>query len=271
MNTYSNPQTNSRALVEQTMILCGIVTLAGIVLIAVSITLGATLLGMEFARWSAAILTFGASLLIAALIVRTWSSNRYLLVEPIAAYITRQDADSAKVKAEAEKILAEADRIDAESAALARATSAAQLNMNTGSGTMKVQNKPIQYNVAGTAIGQLTLNQTNQIDQRKIEIPAADVRWIAEQLGTGYGHSKNKWVKAHVELPYSRQTVTWEIYKAIMDALVSAEPPAIIGRDERASGKLIEQDPAQLVKLIEQTHPGAGSKGLVITPPTPSA
>lgn len=262
MNTYSNPQTNSRALVEQTLILSGIVTLAALVLIAVSITLGATLLGMEFVRWSATILTFGASLLIAALIVRTWNNSRYLLVEPIAAYVTRQDAEAAKVKAEAEKILAEADRIDAESAAIKQA---AQINMNTGSGTMKVQNKPIQYNVAGHAVGQLTLNQTNQIEQRRIEIPAADVRWMLEQIANGYGHSKSKWVNQQ-ELPYSRLPVTYEIYKTVVDALATATPPAIIGRGERASGKLVESNPAQLVKLIEQSHPDAGSKGITITP-----
>lgn len=264
MNTYSNPETNSRALVEQTLILCGIVTLAAIVLIVVSITLGATLLGMEFARWSAAVLTFGASLLIAALIVRTWNSSRYLLVEPIAAYVTRQDADAAKVKAEAEKLLAEADRIDAESAALKQA---AQINMNTGSGTMKVQNKPITYTVAGQVVNGNQLNQLNQVDARKIEIPAADVRWFAEQLANGYGHSKSKWVSAKVELPYSRMPVTYEIYKAIIDALAGATPPAIIGRGERASGTLTEKDPAQLVKLIEQAHPGAGSKGIVLELP----
>jgi hypothetical protein len=73
------------------------------------------------------------------------------------------------------------------------------------------------------------------------------------------------------ELPYSRLPVTYEIYKTVVDALAGATPPAIVGRGERASGKLVEQDPAQLVKLIEQSHPGAGSKGLTITPPTPSA
>ncbi len=109
----------------------------------------------------------------------------------------------------------------------------------------------------------LELNQTNQVDQRRIEIPAADVRWFVEQL-PNYGHSKSKWV-SKVELPYSRQIVSWLIYKVLLDALDVGG--AIDGRGERASGRLKNMTSDEFVKAIEQTYPGAGSKGITIELP----
>lgn len=160
-----------------------------------------------------------------------------------------QMADNSRKQAEADAIKAAAER-------------AQVVNVNSGSGTQKNINKPIQYRVGGVVQNQLSLNQTtNQIDQRKIEIPAADVRWFVEQLAGGYGHSKSKWV-SKVELPYSRQPVTYEIYRSLIDAITDAG--GIIGRGERASGTLIEKEPAQLVKMIEASYPGASSKGVTL-------
>lgn len=243
-------------------IAAGAVIVASIPLAAAGAVI-ASALGYDAALVGGSIVT--AAILLAALIAfDALRTARTLIVDQIAAHLSRHTAEAKRINAEAEKLLAEADRIDAESAAIKQA---AQINMNTGSGTMKVQNKPITYTVAGQVVNGNQLNQLNQVDARKIEIPAADVRWFAEQLATGYGHSKSKWVSAKVELPYSRLPVTYEIYKAIIDALAGATPPAIVGRGERASGTLTEKDPAQLVKLIEQAHPGAGSKGIVLELP----
>lgn len=150
-----------------------------------------------------------------------------------------------------------------EAITLAIASGTSQLNLNAGPGSMTVKNKPISIKHINGNVTTLELNQTNQIDQRRIEIPAADVRWFVEQL-PHYGHSKSKWV-SKVELPYSRQMVDWTIYKVLLDALTSSGK--IVGRGERASGRLIEGDPGELVKAIEQTYPGAGSKGITIELP----
>lgn len=249
-------------------IAAGAVIVASIPLAAAG-ALIASALGYDAALVGGSIVS--AAIVLAALIgFDALRTARTLIVDQIAAHLSRHTAEAKRIDAEAQRILAEADRIDAESAALTRATSsAAQVNVNSGSGSMKVQNKPIAYTVNGQIVNGNQLNQINQIDQRRIEIPAADVRWFAEQLANGYGHSKSKWVSAKVELPYSRLTVTYEIYKAIIDALAGATPPAIVGRGERASGTLTEKDPAQLVKLIEQTHPGAASKGITLELPAP--
>lgn len=265
MNTYSNPETNSRALVEQTLILCGIVTLAAIVLIVVSITLGATLLGMEFARWSAAVLTFGASLLIAALIVRTWNSSRYLLVEPIAAYVTRQDADSAKVKAEAEKILAEADRIDAESAAIKTNAPAIFQTVSAGAGAkVKANITAPRVSVRGKSV---SWNQVNQISQpdaepKRLEFPREDWLWMLDQF-LKVKHSKRLFVTERA--PFSQQPAYPELYNELIRILVEGE--AIKGRAPKSAGHLVITDINQLARLVEAEHP----KGMIIdATPTPA-
>lgn len=265
MNTYSNPQTNSRALVDQTLILCGIIAIAFIALIVVSITLGATLLGMEFARWSAVILTFGASLLIAALIVRTWNSARYLLVEPIAAYVTRQDADSAKVKAEAEKILAEADRIDAESNAIKTDAPAIFQTVSAGAGAkVKASITAPRVSVQGKSV---SWNQVNQLDQttaepKRLEFPREDWLWMLEQF-VKVKHSKRPFVTERV--PFSQQPAYPELYNEVIRILVEGE--AIKGRAAKTAGHLVVTDVNQLARLVEAAHP----KGMIIdATPTPA-
>lgn len=215
--------------------------------------------GQDFAKWTAITIIAGFALAIASLLVKGWENARWVLVETIAANIS--------------KTRAEANRIDAEADAISGAGNVNIQTVNAGEGAkVKAQLDAPRVSVRGKAVSWNQVNQLNQVNQadtRRIEIPAADVRWIVEQLANGYGHSKSKWVKARIELPHSRLTVTYDVYKTIMDALTTANPPAIIGRDERASGKLIEQDPAKLVKLIEQSHPDAGSKGIIITLPAP--
>lgn len=203
---------------------------------------------------------------------------RWMMVEQIASHLARHDAEAAKHNAEAAAIKerghAEAERILAEADAIElSAQRAAQLNLNTGPGNMKVSNKPVQYNVAGHAVGQLNLNQINQTETRKIEIPAHDLVWIHEQLANGYGHSKGDWKvnakkKDRIRLPYSGLSVDYEIYKEVIcDPLAEAEPPAIVGRGDRASGELVTREPAELMKALEQKYPGASSKGIVLELP----
>lgn len=272
----SNPinETAAREYAKLAGIAAGAIIVASVPL-SLAGALIANALGYDAALVGGSIIA--AAILIAALV--SWDAlriARWMMVEQIASHIARHDAEAAAIKekahAESERILAEADRMDAEAAAIKlTAERAAQLNLNTGAGNMKVSNKPVTYSVGGNVVGQLNLaNQIGEI--RRIEIPAADVRWIAEQLANGYSHAKSAWVGKKVVLPYSGLPVTYEIYKEVIcDPLAGAEPPAIVGRGPRASGALVEKNPAQLVKAIEQTHPDAASKGVVLELPALSA
>lgn len=158
-----------------------------------------------------------------------------------------------------ESIASELDDASAQREAV-RSASIIQ-NINAPGGTVKA--RPIVYKVGGQLVNGNQLNQIAQTEPRRIEIAAADVRWFAEQLANGYPLSKAKWLG--LELPYSRLPVSWAIYKALIDPLASYG--AIAGRGERASGKLVEKNPAQLVKVIEQAHPGASTRGIVLELP----
>jgi len=102
--------------------------------------------------------SIGGSIVAAAIVIATLLGldalrvARGMFVDQIATYLSKTKAEAKKIEAEADRILAEADRIDAESQALTPASeTAAQVNVNSGSGNMKVSNKPIQYNVGGHA------------------------------------------------------------------------------------------------------------------------
>lgn len=211
--------------------------------------------------------TVAAAIIIAALFgFDALRVARSLIVNQIAAHLARHRAEAKRTNAEAERILAEADRIDAESAAIKLAAeNAGQLNVNSGPGKMTIKNHPITYRVNGQIVNG---NQLNQItpDARQLHIEGADVLWFVEQLANGYPHSKSKWVGKQ-ELPYSRLPVTYEIYKTLVDSI--AEAGGIVGRGERASGRLIESHAPQLVKMIEATYPDAGREGITLELPLP--
>ena len=256
--TTATSETNSRALVRNSIILSGALGALALVMIAISAILGAIVLGADFAMYASLAILAGAGLSVGMILLRAWENARWMLVETIAADIANRTAAANKIDAEAQAILAAAER-----------SSAQVLNINTGSGTMNVKAKPITYRVNGQVVNGNQLNQTNQIDARTLHIDAADVRWFCEQIAAGFGHSKSKWVNARIELPYSRQLVTYDIYKCLVDAI--ADAGGIVGRGERASGRLIETEPAQLVKMIEATHPGASAKGITLELPPPTA
>lgn len=248
MNSYSNPQSNSRALVEQTILLCGIVGLAALILIAVSIALGATLLGMAFAQWAAAILVAGAGLLIAALIVSAWNNSRWLLVEPIAAVIARQDAETEAIKSNAPAVI---QTVNAEAGAKVKASVSAP-----------------RVSVRGKSV---TWNQVNQIVQpepqtKRLEFPREDVLWMLEQF-VNVKHSKRPFVGT--DTPYSKLPAYPELYNEVIRILVEGE--AIKGRAPKNAGHLVVTDIQQLAELVDAAHP----KGVIIdsaepTPPAPA-
>lgn len=257
----NTPELNTNALVRNSLVLSGAIGALAFVLTLAASIMGAIVLGADFAMGAAAIILAGAGLTIAAILLRAWENARWMLVETIAADIAKRDAEAAKIQAEAHAIEAAAER-----------STAQILNINAGSGTMNVKAKPITYRVNGQVVNG---NQLNQIDAapRVLQIDAADVRWFVEQLANGYGHSKAKWLAVRgedgktkpVELPYSRQPVTYDIYKALIDAITEAG--GIVGRGERASGRLIETQPAQLVKMIEASYPDAGRNGITLELP----
>ncbi len=213
----------------------------GVVVLIVSPIAGAfafVALGWAFQTITLLGLTAGG-LVIAFAWLTAMDDSRWMLVESVASSL---------------------DNDAAQRAALQSASIIQNINNSPG-GTVKA--KPIVYKIGGVVQNQLALNQINQSEPRRIEIAGSDVRWFADQLAQGYGLSKAKWLG--VELPYSRIPVSYAIYKVLMTAL--ANYGAIAGRGDRASGKLVEKNPAQLVKAIEQAHPGAASKGIVLELP----
>lgn len=221
--------------------------------------------GVNIALAIAGLAMFGAVSFGAWQIARAMLDTRGAVVKAIAAIVDYQNAQADKLYSEADAIRAVADR------------GAQMVNINSGPGTQNIRAKPIVYKVNGQVVNGNQLNQTNQTDARTLEICAADVRWFCEQIAAGYGHSKSKWLAARdengktraVELPYSRQPMTYDMYKTLVDAI--ADAGGIVGRGERASGRLIETEPAQLVKMIEASHPGAGSKGITLELPAGTA
>lgn len=140
------------------------------------------------------------------------------------------------------------------------------VNVNNGSGTQKVINKPITYRVNGQVVNGNQLIQASQSDKpRRIEIPAADVLWTYEQLPV-IGHAKGAWVGKQ-KLPYSGLDVTYLIYKTLIDPLAGTDKPAIVGRGERASGALVIDQPKELIKYADRAYPHASSKGIVLELP----
>lgn len=246
--------------IETTFTLALGLAVASIPLAIAAGVVGAVLWGVDVAYLIAGLAVLGAVSFGALHIARAMLDTRGAVVKAIAAIVDYQNAQADKLYSEADAIRAAAER----------SAGAQVVNVNAGAGTMNVRAKPITYRVNGQVVNGNQLNQTNQIDARTIEIPAADVRWFVEQLAAGYGHSKSKWLavrdadgKTHpVELPYSRQPITYAIYAALVGAI--ADAGGIVGRGERASGTLIERSPAQLVKMIEATHPDAGSKGITL-------
>ena len=239
----------------------------GLCVVALPLSLAAGIVafvwfGLDVAYMIAGLAVLGAVSFAALHIARAMLDTRGAVVRAVAAIVDYQNAQSDKLYSEADAIRAAAERATA---------GAAMVNINSGSG--KQINKPIVYRVNGQVVNG---NQLNQIDAapRTLHIEAADVRWFVEQLAAGYGHSKAKWLAvrsedgktAPVELPYSRQPMTYDIYKALVDAL--AEAGGIVGRGERASGRLIETQPAQLVKMIEASYPDAGRAGITLELPT---
>lgn len=246
--------------VQTTFILALGLAVASLPLALAAGVVTAVLFGMDAALAIAGLAIAGAVFFGAWQIVRAMSDTRGAIVNAIAALVDYQNAQADKLYSEADAIRAAAER-------------AQIVNVNSGPGTMNVKAKPITYRVNGQVVNGTQLNQIAETTARTIQIEAADVRWFAEQLAAGYGHSKSKWLNAkdengapvRIELPYSRVPMTYEIYKALIDAL--ADAGAIVGRGERASGTLIERAPAQLVKMIEATYPGAGAKGITLELP----
>ncbi len=282
--THPSSENTGKAILRGAPVFVALIFGVALALEILILVAGAFGLDAVIVQWGQALTIAGAGLGLAALAIITWHDYRYVLVETIASsnYASDTAAHAVQVKAEAEAnaltIKAQADKELAHAEAELKLANAdaidrasmgqvAQLNLNSGSGTQKVNNKPITYSVNGQVVGnQLNQLTINQAEPRRIEISAADVRWFAEQLANGYGHSKSKWVGV-VKLEFSQLPVTYDIYKMLVDPLVESEPPAIVGRGPRASGSLVETNPAQLVKLIEQKHPSAGSKGIVLELP----
>ncbi len=256
MNQHIKELTKNQ--VETTFLLAAGLGVAALPLALAAGIVAAVLWGNDAALMTAGLAMFGAVSFGAWQIARAMLDTRGAVVKAIAAIVDYQNAQADKLYSEADAIRAVADR------------GAQMVNINSGPGTQNIKAKPIVFKVNGQVVNGNQLNQTNQIDARTLEIPAADVRWFVEQLAAGYGHSKSKWLtvrdedgKTHpVELPYSRQPMTYAMYAALVGAI--ADAGGIVGRGERASGKLIETEPAQLVKMIEATHPGAGSKGITL-------
>lgn len=247
--------------VETTFLLAAGLGVAALPLAIAAGIVAAVFWGVDVAFAVAGLAMGGAVLFAAWHIARAMLDTRGAVVRAIAALVEHQNAQNEKLYSEADAIRAVADR------------GAQMVNLNTGSGTQINKAKPIIYKVNGQVINGNQLNQTNQIDARTLEIPAADVRWFVEQLAAGYGHSKSKWLATRdesgktraVELPYSRQPMTYAIYAALVGAI--ADAGGIVGRGERASGTLIERSPAQLVKMIEASYPGASAKGITLELP----
>jgi len=249
--------------VETTFLLAAGLGVAALPLAIAAGIVAAVFWGADVAFAVAGLAMGGAVLFAAWHIARAMLDTRGAVVRAIAALVEHQNAQNEKLYSEADAIRAAAER-------------AQIVNVNSGPGTMNVRAKPITYRVNGQVVNGNQLNQTNQIDARRVEIPGADVRWFVEQLAAGYGHSKSKWLAVRdengktraVELPYSRLPMTYDIYAALVGAL--AEAGGIVGRGERASGTLVEKNPAQLVKMIEASYPDAGRKGITLELPATS-
>lgn len=245
MNTHSNPETNSRALVDNTLILGGAIAIVALVLIVIVAALGATLLGMEFAEWIAGALVIGAGIFEAFLILRTWENVRWILVEPIAALVARQDAETNAIQGQTNAVF---QTVNAEAGAKVKASITAP--------RVSVMGKSVSWN---------QLNQLNQTapEPKRLEFPREDVLWMLEQF-IAVKHSKRPFVGQ--ELPYSRLPAYPELYNEVVRILVDGQ--AIQGRGPRDAGTLTLKEIGALAKMIDAEHP----RGVVIDvqamPPT---
>lgn len=251
-------ETTGRAIVHASILVSVAIGILALLLIGVSALLAAAFgLGLDFLLWSSVVYLGGSGLLVAALLLMGWENARWVLVETIAANVE-------KGRAEAKRIEAEAVRIEAEADAISGANTAIIQNVNAAEGSkVKASLNAPRVSVRGKSVSWNQLNQLNQSapEVRRIEIPALDVIWFAEQLANGYPHSKRSWLGQ--KFPNSRLTVDYLIYTALVEPL--AEQGHIVGRGDRSAGKLVETNPTNLVKAIDPQ-----GKGLVLELPAES-
>ena len=251
MNAYNStaPEATSAALVRNSIMIGAASGALAIILTAVSVLLGALAFGADFAIWASVAILAGAGLVIAYLLISAWQNARWVLVETIAANI--------------EKTRAEAQRIEAEADAIAGANTAIIQNVNAGDGAkVKANITAPRVRVNGRDVSWGQINQLNQIapEPRRVEIPRQDVLWMLEQF-INAGHSRR--VFERETLPYSQIPAYPDAYRALIAALV--EGHALVGRGERAAGRLVVKDVAELAQIVDAAHP----RGLVLElPPT---
>jgi hypothetical protein len=140
MNNHSTPTTTAA---REYAKLAGI-SAGALIIVSLPLSLAGAVVASALG-WNATLI--GGSIVAAAIVIATLLGldalrvARGMFVDQIATYLSKTKAEAKKIEAEADRILAEADRIDAESQALTRASeTAAQVNVNSGSGKMKVTN-----------------------------------------------------------------------------------------------------------------------------------
>lgn len=245
-------QTAVRDYLKVSLMGAGAVMLVGLPLAAAGAVL-AFALGYDPALVAGALI-FGAALVGALFVVDGLRVTRWAVVETIAAALDRQHAET-------ERERAQAHRIEAEAEAITGANTVISQNITAGDGaTIKAPVKAPRVTVMGKQVSWSQVNQITpaQPEPRRIEIPREDVLWMLEQF-TRAGHSRRVFEGAN--LPYSQLPAYPDPYRALIGALV--EGAALVGRGERATGRLVVKDLGQLAKIVDTAYP----RGVVLELP----
>jgi hypothetical protein len=243
MNAYTTKQpheTSAAAIIRNSIVLAGAAALVGILLATVAGVLGLWIAGPAAAQWGFALTILATALALAALLKSAWDNSRWILVETIASRIAKTNAEAARLEAEAKAIAASKPAV----IQTVNAEAGAKVKASITAPRVTVQGKEISWN-------QITALQAGESAARTLTFPAADVRWMLEQFAN-VKHSKRLFIGE--SLPYSEAKAYPELYNEIIRVLVDAG--AIVGRSDRTSGQLLVKDPGQLMKIVDQTHPG---------------
>lgn len=239
-------ESTSRLIVRQAITVSIAAGLASIPLALVAGVTTALLVGIEGARLAGAAVFLGAGLYVASVLVGAWQAARWVLVEAIACQVEKTRAEAARIAAEAEALAGNSgativnQNISAERGAKVKAQALAP--------TVRIMGKQVSWNQLNAVI-------RPDPEPRRLAVPREDYVWLLEQF-LAAGHSRRLY--AGRELPYSKAQAYPYIYKTVVADLVEAG--AIIGRGDRAAGRLVIQDLAELVDVVDRKHPS----GLVV-------